>query len=108
MRLPRCAALFADGSYDVVLLIDIIEHLEKKDGDVLLAHAERIARRAVFVVTPDGFSEQDGWDAWGLGHNELQAHVCGWSERELANRGYNLTCRVKQSGGPVMALVKEF
>jgi len=26
----------------------------------------------------------------------------------LANRGYNLTCRVKQSGGPVMALVKEF
>jgi hypothetical protein len=86
--LPEVAEGFADQSFDVVLLLDIIEHLEKPAALALIAHAERIARREVILFTPDGCCPQVGFDSWGMGHNDAQAHRCEFTFDELAGMGY--------------------
>ena len=86
--LPDVCNQFLDNSWDVVLLIDVIEHLEKEDGNAVLDHMERIARHKVIIDTPSGFLPQEGWDAWGFPTCELQAHLSGWEKEEFTDRGY--------------------
>lgn len=86
--LPQAAQQFTSKSYDVVLLLDVIEHLEKADAKLVLAEAARIARRLVIVYTPDGYVTQPSISPWGMGINSLQAHRCGFSADELGAAGY--------------------
>lgn len=72
---------FPPKSVDTVFLVDVIEHLEKEDGQKLLAATENIARRQIIVFTPLGFMPQhhdDGKDAWGLSGASWQEHKSGW------------------------------
>ena len=72
---------FPEKSVDTVILVDVIEHLEKKEGMRLLAATEKIAREQVILFTPLGFMPQhhdDGKDAWGLGGADWQEHKSGW------------------------------
>lgn len=87
-KLPEVTKQFADRSFDVVLMLDVVEHLEKDNALDLLREAERIARRLVIVFTPDGPCPQDHWDAWGLGDNILQAHLSAFAFDELSSMGY--------------------
>lgn len=84
--------LFLPRSFDLVLLLDIIEHLEKTDALCLLDLAERIARVAVIVETPRGYIPQD-IDIWGLGGHTYQTHRSGWEPKELVARGYQVVLR---------------
>ena len=63
--------------FDLVLLLDVIEHLPKEDGPLALewcrAHGETI------VSTPNGFMLQDG--------NELDSHKSGWTREDLFDLG---------------------
>lgn len=70
--------------YDLALLIDVIEHLEKADGWRLLEALTRRARR-VLVATPWGFRRQEiaglpyethrsGWYPWEFGRR-YRAHL---------------------------------
>ncbi len=86
--LPDGAGQFGDRHYDVVLMLDVIEHLDKPAAMRLIAHAERIASREVILFTPDGFCPQDGFNSWGLGVNPAQAHRCGFTYEELTQMGY--------------------
>jgi len=43
---------FENDSFDVVLIIDVIEHLKKKKGLDLLEEAKRLCKKAVIVITP--------------------------------------------------------
>ena len=43
---------FGDKSYDYVIMMDVIEHLEKNNGFKLIEEAKRIARKGVFLLTP--------------------------------------------------------
>src|SRR3954447_5663016 len=54
-------------SFDVAVAFDLIEHLDKTDGEALLRSMEQIARERVVLFTPNGFLPQDAYD-----HNELQ------------------------------------
>jgi methyltransferase family protein len=74
------------GSYDAVVALDLLEHLEKLDGGALLAALEGIARRRVVVFTPNGFVPQDD-----VGGSEWQRHRSGWTAAELRARGYRVT-----------------
>jgi hypothetical protein len=58
--------------YDLILLIDVIEHLDKEDGMIFLKKLTTISRN-VIVGTPKGFTSQD--DVFG---NELERHRSGW------------------------------
>jgi O-antigen ligase/SAM-dependent methyltransferase len=73
------------GSFDAVVLLDLIEHLERDDARALLERAERIARRRVVVSTPNGFVPQDGY-----GDNAWQVHRSGWTVADLEQRGYRV------------------
>ena len=69
-------------SVDSVFLIDVIEHLTKEEGEVLLRRTEKIARKQIVIFTPLGFVAQHtlegGKDAWGLNGAEWQEHKSGW------------------------------
>lgn len=69
--------IFPCTSVDTVLLVDVIEHLEKEEALDLLSKTFSIASQQVVVFTPLGFFEQDntdGIDAWGLHGGEWQTH----------------------------------
>jgi hypothetical protein len=87
-NLPDVARRFGGRSFDVVLMLDVVEHLEKPDAIMLIREAERIARREVVVFTPDGFCPQGPLSAWGMGENAAQSHRCGFTFDELAGMGY--------------------
>lgn len=83
---------FLTDSFDVVLLLDIVEHLEQKEAERLILQAERIARRLTIMYTPSGFVEQklnaDGKDSWGYA-NPAQEHKCGFTIEWLEEHGWD-------------------
>jgi SAM-dependent methyltransferase len=85
----RLGELFLPNSFDVVLALDIVEHLEKDEALALLDAAEEIARVAVIVETPKGYIPQN-LDIWGYGGHEYQTHRCGWEPEEFRARGYQV------------------
>lgn len=77
---------FPEKSVDTVILVDVIEHLEKEEGRKLLQATEKVARRQVIVFTPLGFMPQhhgDGKDAWGLNGGDWQEHKSGWMPEDF-------------------------
>ena len=43
---------FADNSFDVILILDVIEHLTKENGLKLLEEAKRVANKKIVIFTP--------------------------------------------------------
>jgi hypothetical protein len=76
---------FGARSFDCVVALDLIEHLDKADGQRLLGVMERVARRKVIVFTPNGFVPQRAYD-----DNPYQAHRSGWTADEMRGAGYRL------------------
>jgi len=72
---------FRDGSFDIVLAIEIIEHMGKIEGQKLLDEAERISRERVIVSTP-----LLGARYW---YSEKH-HISKWTVRDLRKRGYTV------------------
>jgi len=85
-------SLFLPDSFDLVLLLDIVEHLEKDDSLKLIGMAEQIARVAVIVETPKGYVPQN-IDIWGWGGHEYQTHRSGWEPAEFEKLGYSVILR---------------
>jgi len=70
---------FLDQSFDVVLLLDVVEHLPYRKAIRLIKEAERIARQRVVVCTPNVFMSNEKavshpYSYEGLGINPLQRH----------------------------------
>jgi hypothetical protein len=76
---------FAAGSFDAVIALDLIEHLPMQDGYQLIAAMERVARKKVVIITPNGFQPQRPIEG-----NPFQAHVSGWSYDEMRCLGYRI------------------
>ena len=73
--------LFPKYSVDSVVLVDVIEHLEKSEALELLRATEQIARRQIAIFTPLGFIPQchrSTTDAWGFEGGRWQEHKSGW------------------------------
>ena len=77
--------LFKPGSFDAVVALDIIEHLEKKDGYILLSQMEKVAKKKVIILTPYGFTQQHPYDG-----NPYQMHKSGWYIKDFIKRGYKV------------------
>ena len=78
------ATCFGEGSFDCVVALDLIEHLEKEEGLVLLAAMERIARKKVVLFTPNGYLPQSSHDG------DLQEHQSGWTAPEMRRLGFHV------------------
>lgn len=81
----RLDASFEPRSFEVVLAVDLLEHLEAEEGVELLAAMARIASKRVVVFTPNGFVPQGV-----IGGNPLQIHHSGWNVATLRSLGYDV------------------
>lgn len=71
---------------DTVTAFDVIEHLTREDGLLLIAEMTLLARQQVVIFTPLGFMPQDGGveaDAWGYQGQHWQAHRSGWTPEDF-------------------------
>lgn len=84
--------IFMPKSFDLVIALDIIEHLEKKESLDMIAQCEKLARRAVILETPKGYVPQN-IDIQGHGGHVYQTHRCGWEVEELEKMGYAVVVR---------------
>ena len=86
VRIGNALALLptvADASYELVIAIDILEHLDTVDGLKLLAECRRVARRAALVSTPKIFHAQQ------VAANPLEDHRSLWTAVQLADAGFS-------------------
>lgn len=74
---------FKPKSFDVILCLEVLEHLTKKEGCELIEKMEKWAKKEIIITTPNGYLYQDGYD-----NNLLQEHKSGWSVDELKNLGF--------------------
>lgn len=73
-------------SLDTVVMLDVIEHMAKNDGQEVIRLCLDKARQVV-IFTPLGFCEQsysEGQkDAWNMNGTEWQTHRSGWEPSEF-------------------------
>lgn len=81
---------------DCVLIIDVIEHLSKKDGMNLIERCRNFFKKIV-IATPEGYIRQDN-DPTGLGQNTWQTHRSGWTLEELKTLGFTGEVYPKYTG----------
>jgi len=72
-------------SFDAVILIEVLEHLSKKDGKRILKLAQKWATKKVILSTPNGYFPMGKVD-----NNPHQEHLSGWSLKELQKLGYTV------------------
>ena len=91
--LARCQ----NNSFDLIILVDVIEHLEREDGLKLIEELERVTRKKYVVFTPLGFMPQDyngaEADPWGMSATELQTHKSGWHPQDFKNSKHVVICQ---------------
>ena len=74
---------FKSKSIDVCGCFDLIEHLEKYEGENLIQEMERIARKQVIIFTPNGFLGQKAYN-----NNVFQVHKSGYTWLDFEKKGY--------------------
>jgi len=81
---------FEDKSFSVILLIDVIEHMEKEAGERLLEECKRVASK-IFLYTPlwwdDNAENVENPDLWCYG-NPYDYHKSLWAKEDF--KGWNL------------------
>lgn len=82
-----CNVLSLLTNFEIILFLDVIEHMEKKEGVFCIEMAKKFATRQVVVFTPLGFMEQktgyEGLDSWGYHGGIWQTHKSGWAPDEF-------------------------
>ena len=78
----------SDKIFDIVIMGEIIEHLEKEDGYTLLEKMESMCRGKLIITTPNGYVPA------GVGKdfvNPSAIHLSGWTEKNFQDLGYSTT-----------------
>ncbi len=76
---------FGENSFDCALASDVIEHVTKEQGLVMMEKMERVAKHKIIIFTPRGFIPQDEHDG-----NPWQVHRSGWEVAEMQKYGYQV------------------
>ncbi len=80
---------FDDRSFDTVLLIEIVEHLEEENAMKLIEEAKRVALHRVIISTPNYPDFREAHKTI-TGLNALDGHLSYWSRRSLRQLGFEL------------------
>jgi hypothetical protein len=81
--LPQAMSSIPDNAFDVVTAFDVIEHLDRSNGYLLLYEMDRVGRDFQAIYTPTGFLWQPP-----SRNNPHNAHVSGWHPKELKFLGW--------------------
>ncbi len=76
---------FEENSFDCVVALDLIEHLTKEEGNLLLKRIEKIAKKKIIIFTTNGFVPQGVYD-----NNPWDVHKSGWTVNEMKKRGFKV------------------
>ena len=72
---------FEENEFECVLLLDVIEHIERKRGEEILEQAKKIASGRVYVFTPLWWDTNEAHTndpaCWAYG-NQLNLHKSFW------------------------------
>lgn len=72
-------------SFDAVVILEVIEHLKRNQGEIVLRQLENIARNYVVLATPVGTYKQSSWQG-----NPFQEHKSVWNVTQLRALGYQV------------------
>ena len=75
---------FEENSFDAVILMEVIEHMEETEGLEVLKKIETWARKKVIISTPNGFFPQKIID-----NNPMQVHLSGWDTKKMESLGFS-------------------
>ena len=78
---------FEENSFDAVIMLEVIEHLEEQEGLEVLKKLEKWARKKVIISTPNGFFPQKVVD-----NNPMQVHLSGWDVEKMESLGFMKIC----------------
>lgn len=76
---------FKPNSFDAVILLFALEHMEKESGRELVMKMKRWATKKVILATPNGYIRQEAMD-----NNPFMEHRCGWTVEELEKMGFKV------------------
>ena len=76
---------FRPNFFEAVLALDVIEHLEKIKGLRLIKTMEKIAKKKVIIITPNGYVPQGA-----RAKNIFQVHLSGWTVSDLKRLRYKV------------------
>jgi hypothetical protein len=82
-------SIFIDKSFDIVVGLDIIEHLEREAGEIFLDEIDRIAKKAAIIFAPVSFLDVRIYQAEYI-KNDYDLHRSGWYQEDLEKRGYTV------------------
>lgn len=77
---------FKPKSFDAVVALDIVEHVPKRAAYAMISQMEKIARKKVIILTPNGFRHQHAFEG-----NPYQTHKSGWTTDEFVKLGYSVS-----------------
>lgn len=72
-------------SFDAVVAMDLIEHLNKEEGLTLIKNLSNIVRKKIIIYTPNGFLFQPP-----SVNNPYQEHKSGWTYKEMEQLGFDV------------------
>jgi SAM-dependent methyltransferase len=75
---------FKPKSFDAIIMIDVLEHLDKKIGNKILRRINNWAKKKIIINTPNGYCQQPAVDK-----NPFQQHKSGWGLKELTKKNYH-------------------
>ncbi|OIO33349.1 MAG: hypothetical protein COZ49_01770 [Candidatus Yonathbacteria bacterium CG_4_10_14_3_um_filter_47_65] len=84
--------IFVSKSFDIVIGLDIVEHLEKEESLNMIKQCEEIARKAVIFECPKGFIPQN-IDIQGHDADHWQTHRSAWEPEEFEKLGFKTLIR---------------
>lgn len=76
--------LFERSSFDAVVALDVIEHLEREDGLRLIEKMKFVAAKRIVINTPNGFIPQHDT------HNPWNCHRSGWTTTDFSQMGFSV------------------
>lgn len=84
---------FIDNSYDVVLCLDVLEHLELDLAISTIGQMKRMARKKVIIYTPSEYDDNQEHvsNSWDMGNNQYQTHKSFLNPKLIENLGFKVT-----------------
>lgn len=78
---------YSPGAFDVVLACQVIEHMGRLNGSILIDIMKDLASKLVIITTPQGYMPVSA----ETNPNPYEKHLSGWAEADFKKKGFKTT-----------------